>query len=42
MELRDHAIAYASKTLSDIERNYSQIEHEALSIVFGIKAPKNV
>ena len=33
----ERPIAYASKTLSDSERNYSQIEHEALSIVFGIK-----
>ena len=33
----ERPIAYASKTLSDSERNYSQIEREALSIVFGIK-----
>ena len=31
----ERPIAYASKTLSDSERNYSQIEREALSIVFG-------
>ena len=33
----ERPIAYASKTLSDSERNYSQIEREALSIVFGVK-----
>ena len=33
----DRPIAFASKTLSDSERNYSEIEREALSIVFGIK-----
>ena len=30
-------IAFASCTLSDTERRYSQVEKEALAIVFGVK-----
>ena len=33
----ERPIAYASRTLSVTERNYAQLEREALSLVFGIK-----
>ena len=33
----ERPIAYASRTLAQSEQNYSQIEKEALSLVFGIK-----
>ena len=33
----EHPIAYASRTLKPSERNYAQLEKEALSLVYGIQ-----
>ena len=34
---REHPIAFASQTLSTSEQNYSQVEKEALSLIYGVK-----
>ena len=33
----ERPVAYASRTLTQTERGYSQLEKEALSLVYGVK-----
>ena len=34
---QERPVAYASRSLNTSEKNYAQIEREALSIVFGVR-----
>ena len=34
---QEHPIAFVSRTLSQCEKNFSQVEKEALSLIFGIR-----
>ena len=36
-DVSEHPTAYASRTLTNAERNYSNLEREALTLVFGVK-----
>ena len=34
---KEHPVAFVSRTLTKTERNYAQVEREALAVVFGLR-----
>ena len=38
----EHAVAYASRKLSDCERRYATVEQELLSVIFGLQKFRNI
>jgi len=40
-ENKEHPVAFTSKTLNAAEKNYSQVDKEALAIIFGINKYNN-
>ena len=34
---KEHPVAFASRTLMKAERNYAQVEREALAVIFGLQ-----
>ena len=34
---KEHPVAFASRTLTKAERNYAQVEREAMAVIFGLQ-----